>query len=107
VHGAQLHEAVPPRVHPGAPEEAAADQIAAAIDLVIEVRERAETPHEPGRAERPAGAGIAFAIADLWHEADVGAEITADVLVLQRRVVAPRDVSERKDAGVRRQGSHG
>ena len=50
------------------------DQFAGAIDLTIDVHERAQLRDEAGRPEGPPGAGRRFAVADLRHESRLGAE---------------------------------
>src|SRR5450432_1129086 len=74
VHVAELHEAVPLRVHADAGVELATDQSARRVRLMIDVEERAEPGEKAGRPERPAAAAEHLAHADLRHEAAIGAK---------------------------------
>ena len=77
---AELHEAVPARVHRDARLNVSADQFAGAIDLTIDVHECAQLRDEAGRPEGPSGSGRRFAVSDLRHEPRLGAEPVPHVL---------------------------
>src|SRR5258708_23167484 len=98
---AELHETVPPRVHAEAREDIPRDERAAAIDLVVEVCERAQPRYQAGRAERPAVARQSLLVADLRHESGVGAKVVAGVAIEDARVVVPRGVVPLERARVR------
>src|SRR6185295_3055655 len=79
---AQAYEGVPARVHPRAQRDLAKDQVSVALGSSVDERERPEPPQKTLlRVERVAGLAVRLSIPDLGHEAVVGGEVVAHVLI--------------------------